>query len=131
MAATATAADRQPVLVGVGRFTARGGTSDSLAELVARAVRLAIADACDALPPSAATSLTAAIDAVACPGTFLDLTCERAGLPKPYPNLPASVAKAVGASIAPDHCFTTGPSGNAPQAFVNSLASRIAEGRVR
>ena len=106
-----------------------GGGERNLRDLIAATVKLAVADATDGLPASAAASLVAKIDNVGCPGTFLDEMCHRVNAESPYPNLPAAVARAVGASIGADGCLSSGPSGNTPQAFVNHFAEKIAAGR--
>ena len=121
--------DLQPVVIGVGRRTQKDGSGEkSLRDLIAAAVKTAVADATHGLPASAAASLVGKIDNVGCPGTFLDEMCQRVGSESPYPNLPAAVARAVGASVSVDGCLTTGPSGNTPQAFVNHFAEKIAAG---
>mgnify|MGYP002262146952 CR=1 FL=1 len=119
--------DLQPVVIGAGRRTQKDGSGEkSLRDLIAAAVKTAVAAATHGLPPSASASLVGKIDNVGCPGTFLDEMCQRVGSESPYPNLPAAVARAVGASVSVDGCLTTGPSGNTPQAFVNHFAEKIA-----
>jgi hypothetical protein len=80
--------DRTPVVVGVGRLTHRDA-SISLRDIIAAAVELAAADAAQAAGAAPASAILAAVDAVACPGTFFtstaDFVCGKAGMPPVYP----------------------------------------------
>ncbi len=104
-------ADQNPVIVGVGRFTYKdapdgGGSGDriSLRDIIVEAVHRAADDACSQSGSASRADILSAVEAVACPGTFFtgtaDGVCRRAGMPQVYPNLPASVAKASGATNA-------------------------------
>ena len=107
--------DNAPVVVGVGRYTYRdapdGGGSGprvSLRDMIVESVHRAAADA--AQSSGSAADILAAVGAVACPGTFFtgtaDGVCRRAEMPQVYPNLPASVAKASGATnVSADSFF--------------------------
>ena len=122
--------DRTPVVVGVGRLTHRAANI-SLMDIIAESVKLAASDA--ARSAATAAEILAAVEAVACPGTFFTSTanfvCKKAGLPEVYPNLPASVARAAGASNASKFYYTF-ESGSSPQYFVNSFSEQIAQGEV-
>ena len=114
-----------PVLIGVGRFTLRARSETvALKDIIATSVREALRDATDGLPSEAADALLQLVDTVACPGTFFELQTQSAV----YPNLPASVAGAVGATVGTDGCITTGASGNSPQSLINMLSEKIAAG---
>lgn len=102
--------DKCPVIVGVGRFTYKeapdGGGSGarmSLRDIIVKSVHRAADDAAQSASASRADILSS-VEAVACPGTFFTGTADgvrrRAGQPRVYPNLPASVAKASGATNA-------------------------------
>ena len=102
--------DNCPVIVGVGRFTYKdapdgggSGSRISLRDIIVKSVHRAADDAAQSASATRADILSA-VEAVACPGTFFTGTangvCRRAGLPQVYPNLPASVAKASGATNA-------------------------------
>ena len=85
---------QQPVLVGVGRCTWRENDHTSLKQLIAKSVAEAVADA---EPSAGIAALRDSIDTVAVVGSFLEIACERAGVPNCYPNLAGSVALEVGA----------------------------------
>jgi acetyl-CoA C-acetyltransferase len=122
--------DPTPVVVGVGRLTHRDANI-SLRDIIAESVKIAAADAAQAAASASAAEILAAADAFACPGTFFTSTanfvCKRAGMPEVYPNLPASVARAAGATAA-SKFFYTFESGSSPQYFVNMFAERISQG---
>ena len=108
--------DNAPVVVGVGRYTYKdapdnGGSGPriSLRDMIVESVNIAAADAAQS-SSSAAADILAAVGAVACPGTFFtgtaDGVCRRAEMPQVYPNLPASVARASGATnVSADSFF--------------------------
>eukprot|EP01052_Picozoa_sp_SAG31_P024742 SAG31_NODE_2125_length_6396_cov_10.043036_5_plen_146_part_00 len=124
--------DGRPVLIGVGRLTHRDANI-SLRDIIAQSIELAAADAAQSESAVTPAAILDQVDAVACPGTFFtrsaDIVCAKSGLPRVYPNLPASVAKAAGANRAKKF-FYTFESGSSPQSFVNVFAERIATGQV-
>jgi len=122
--------DRTPVIVGVGRLTHRDANI-SLRDIITESVGLAAADAAQSQAACSSADILAAVDTVACPGTFFTATanfvCKKAGLPQVYPNLPASVARAAGAANASKFYYTF-ESGSSPQYFVNMFSERISQG---
>ena len=132
-----SADDTSPVIVGVGRYTYKDapdggghGPRISLRDMIVESVARAAGDA--AQTSGSAADILAAVEAVGCPGTFFtgvaDGVCRRADMPQVYPNLPASVAKAAGATNA-DSFYYTIASGSSPQYFINKFGEEIAQGK--
>jgi acetyl-CoA C-acetyltransferase len=112
-----------PVLIGGGQFTYRGTPElcPTPIELCALAAKAAAADS--GLPPSVLTG----IDGLAVVGFTIDAGTSVASLPIPKANNPPkTLAKALGAN--PAWQVYTHVGGNNPQALVNAVASRIAQG---
>ena len=139
---------RQPVIVGVGRYTQFPRPLDECATPVGMLVEAARRAAADAVTPkteaagaSAAGSvsqrtpsagdLLRGLVAVGTPGMFLEARWRVAFGPDPpmYKNFSQSVARALGATPDPSLIWKSFPGGNGPQFLVNSFAELISTGR--
>jgi len=113
---------RTPVLVGIAQYGDRTSAPEaalSPADMLAHVARDAIAD-------SAGADVAAALDTVAVIRMFAD---SGPAFPTPfgkYRNLPASLARRIGAN--PRSLIYPPVGGNTPQMMVNILAERIAAG---
>ncbi|GAA4745514.1 acetyl-CoA acetyltransferase [Gordonia alkaliphila] len=114
-----------PVIVGVGQAAERPDDADyaalSEADLAARAVRAALADA------GAATDLAAAVDVVAATRSF-EISSPAAQSPFGRPdNLPRAVSARTG--MNPRRAVAEITGGQSPQHLVNEFGAEIAAGR--
>lgn len=113
-----TVDDRHPIIVGTGQITLRDqGWPDPAGpmDLMSEAVGAAAAD-CGA---SGNTDVLAAADHL----TVINIFCWDHG------NAPAMLGEAVGLDARAERRYT-GPGGNSPQAAVNDLAARLADGEI-
>ena len=121
--------ERQPVIVGVGRFTQFPQPVEQCVTPVGMLQESARRAAVDAVGPHHSSALLADLIAVATPGMFTE-TRWRAVFGKAdpmYKNFSQSVATALHAhKVTPKFCIRSWPGGNGPQYLMNTIAELIA-----
>jgi acetyl-CoA C-acetyltransferase len=121
-----SAADRQPVLVGVGQITQREPDPRAAlgpVDLMATAARAAADDS------GAGAALLAALDQLTVIRMFSDTGFRFVSPFGRYANPPLSVAQRIGAGAVRQHVYTW-PGGNMPQYCLNRLGEAITRGEV-
>lgn len=125
--------ERQPVIVGVGRFTQFPKPVEECLNPVGMMVESARRAAIDAVGHHRSNDLLKDLIAVASPGMFTESRWRAIfGKEVPmYKNFSQTVATSLGAEkVTPDFCWRSWPGGNGPQYLMNTFSELISKGEV-
>ena len=125
--------ERQPVIIGVGRFTQFPQPVEDCINPIGMMQKAAKRAAADAVGIKQADALLRDVVAVACPGMFTERRWRMVfGKDDPmYKNFPQSLATSLLAlKVTPEWCWRSWPGGNGPQFCVNEFAELISKGAI-